>query len=371
MTEKYTADQHRNTSGEQGIRRYLRFALPPNVGIALLYEYALIITTRFVLNRLKLDYAALKTNHQQSKQPTLPSADIRHLRVFGQQFFGTIFGTWWYKRIRNEVIKRRNFGETEGTSLKECFKYWKLIRLIHVVWIVSYRLPRQKLLSVSDSEYGNPKCAEFNMAEVNEDCYGRFFQIVQLSVGGVISWVNLRIRNESGEKLRKTQLRAMGYLKHGDITLDTSNKLTSRIVCHFAGCSRKSSWKVLAISEQSEMTQTEFSPLRGLGAKRKKVMPICAFALLSSYDDHNSSWLQTPCINIRIIRHQMTFDQTKPKWAGMQLVIEERKKGPREDTSRCHEMAKPFSIASVSVVYSLSNRYAYFDGIGTWDRSIS
>jgi hypothetical protein len=84
---------------------------------------------------------------------SLRAEDLRRLQVFDHRCLRSMAGIGWHKRIRNEVIRKRVFGDATGTSLEECIQHHKLRWLGHVLRMPSYRLPRKVLFSVPNSEW--------------------------------------------------------------------------------------------------------------------------------------------------------------------------------------------------------------------------
>jgi hypothetical protein len=87
----------------------------------------------------------------------LRAEDLRRLQVFDHRCLRTIAGIGWRQRIRNEVVRKRVFGEAVGTSLVECIQHYKLRWLGHVLRMPSYRLPRRALFSKPNSEWRKPR----------------------------------------------------------------------------------------------------------------------------------------------------------------------------------------------------------------------
>jgi hypothetical protein len=83
--------------------------------------------------------------------------DLRRLQVFENRCLRTIAGVGWRQRIRNELIRKRIFGCTDGTSIVECIEHHKLRWLGHVLRMPSHRLPKRTLFSLPNSEWRKPR----------------------------------------------------------------------------------------------------------------------------------------------------------------------------------------------------------------------
>jgi hypothetical protein len=83
--------------------------------------------------------------------------DLRRLQVFDNRCLRTIAGVGWRQRIRNEVVRKRVFGNTAGNSIEECIQKNRLRWLGHVLRMPNNRLPRKVLFSLPASEWRKPK----------------------------------------------------------------------------------------------------------------------------------------------------------------------------------------------------------------------
>jgi hypothetical protein len=88
---------------------------------------------------------------------SLRAEDLRKLQVFDNRCLRTIAHVGWHQRVRNEVVRRRVFNHSEGTSIDDCILESKLRWLGHVLRMPHHRLPRRALFSLPDSEWRKPR----------------------------------------------------------------------------------------------------------------------------------------------------------------------------------------------------------------------
>ncbi|KER19230.1 hypothetical protein T265_11932 [Opisthorchis viverrini] len=83
--------------------------------------------------------------------------DVRRLQAFDHRCLSSVAGFRWRQCVSNEVIRKRVFGCSAGTSIRENIQHHRLRWLGRVIRIPEHRVPRRMLFSVPPSGWRKPR----------------------------------------------------------------------------------------------------------------------------------------------------------------------------------------------------------------------